>query len=435
MYQYPLKMTIDGLPALAKKLACYQDFVWLDSASSSSAENSISILAFESSKTKSFRLGEGEAFDAFLNEAKEKPCSDSSLRFSGGWIGYIAYEAYSFNKQTPFKATHQKDYPLAVFRYYDKFVYVDHGTGEISFVNKDGDKEWIAASADGLLAMTETNSKTQTPQITHKTPKEKYSHDLSQIKSSLENGDYLELNYTQEFSCPFTKDPIDLYLHLRSISPAPMMAYLGFPEIKVLSASPERFFRIEDQKITTYPIKGTIKRGQGKDDEELKKELIASSKDQAELLMVTDMLRNDLGRVCELGSVQVNEVSKVHTFSHYHHLIAEITGRLKKALNLSDVFSALFPGGSITGAPKVKAIQEIDALENRARGIYTGALGFISNNGVVDFNIPIRTLTCKNNQLEFSTGGGIVVDSDIEKEYEECMIKAAGIFEAINAVG
>jgi len=237
-----------------------------------------------------------------------------------------------------------------------------------------------------------------------------------------------------EFQGEFSGSHINLYHKLRKITQAPMMSYMDFPELKILSASPERFFKIKDHNIHCYPVKGTIKRGDTqKQDETNKIKLLKSDKDQAELLMVTDMLRNDLGRFCQTGSVKVEELVHVHTFSHYHHLISEIEGKLDEDYRFSDVFRGLFPGGSITGAPKIKVMEHIDKLENRARGVYTGAIGYMSNNGIIDFNIPIRTMTIQDEQLSFATGGGIVADSECEAEYDECMVKAAGIVEALNS--
>ena len=159
--------------------------------------------------------------------------------------------------------------------------------------------------------------------------------------------------------------------------------------------------------------------------------LTDSAKDKAELLMVTDMIRNDIGRICKTGSIAVPVIFAAHTFSHYHHLISTVTGELKPDTNFYDVFKAIFPCGSITGAPKIKVIESIDKLENQARGVYTGALGLISNNGYVDFSVPIRTLTIHNNQISFGVGGGIVADSQCDSEYDECLLKAKGLLESL----
>jgi para-aminobenzoate synthetase component 1 len=211
-----------------------------------------------------------------------------------------------------------------------------------------------------------------------------------------------------------------------------MMAFLRHDDEAILSASPECFFRLEDMRLTTFPIKGTVKRGTTPwDDAQNTAALIADAKSRAELLMVTDMLRNDLGRVCRMGTVRVKDLARVETFSHYHHLISEITGELVPGTTFAAVFAALFPGGSITGAPKTKVMEEIARLENRYRGVYTGAIGLIGDHGFVEFNIPIRTLTVRGDKLTFATGGGIVVDSTAAAEYEECLIKAAGILEAL----
>lgn len=419
MLKIPLEKDICDL---ALNLSFYQDFVWLDSADN----EGLSILAFDSDKTVSFVKDSSPSdFLAFLNQKKTL---DSGLPFCGGWIGYICYEAYLFNDFIPLKPNHIKNHPLAGFHHYDTFVFVDGKTGEKNFISfaPNAEKKW----RHFLEIQTFDEKKFHTSAIKAHITKNEYEKAFNRIKKSLHDGDYLELNFTQEFSCDFSGSEIGLYLKLRQIARAPMMCFLRFPEVTILSASPERFFSVHNRKIETFPIKGTHKRGKTKDeDEKFKLDLKKSVKDQAELLMVTDMLRNDLGRICK--NVTVNDLAKVHTFSHYHHLISKISGELLPETKNADIFKALFPGGSITGAPKVKVMEHINQLENRARGVYTGAIGYLSDNGNLDFNIPIRTLTLQNRNLSFATGGGIVVDSNCEAEYEECLIKATGLIEAL----
>lgn len=395
-------------------------------------------MAFASNDCKRFTAeSHPEEFAAFLNEIPQAKTRTRDLNFEGGWIGYIAYEAYRFNDLVPFKPSYTKDYPLAVFRYYDSFIHINHYDGKKYFISLSKDAKTIwddlcqQIRKKRILPIQPGFTVTDLRSLTSR---REYNACFGKVKDSILNGDYFELNYTIEYSGRFSGDPVLLYKSLRKRVPAPMMAYIGFSEIKVLSASPERFFKITDRLISTFPIKGTMKRGATlKEDEQNKLRLIRSSKDKAELLMVTDMLRNDLGRFCQTGSVKVEALAGIHTFSHYHHLIAKISGELRQDSRLSDIFFGLFPGGSITGAPKIRVMEHIDRLENRARGVYTGAIGYISNNGVIDFNIPIRTITIKDGHLSFAVGGGIVADSECEAEFEECLVKAAGILEAIQA--
>lgn len=427
MLKIPFKKDICDL---ALNLSFYQDFVWLDSAGNAG----VSILAFDSNQSVSFTKDSPPSdFWAFLNQKEIFPF-DLDFPFCGGWIGYMCYEAFQFNDLIPLKPHHVKNYPLASFRHYDTFIIVNDKTDEKNFISfaPDSEKKW--QHFESLLERKPGEKKFKTSVVTPHITKKEYEKNFKAVKKSLYDGDYLELNFTQEFSCEFSGSEIGLYLKLRDIAHAPMMGFLKFPEVTVLSASPERFFSVTDHKIETYPIKGTRKRGKTRDeDEKLKQNLEASWKDQAELLMVTDMLRSDLGRICKIGSVTVNDLAKVHTFSHYHHLISKITGELLPEIKNVAVFKALFPGGSITGAPKIKVMEHIKQLENRARGVYTGAIGYLSDNGNMDFNIPIRTITVENQNLSFATGGGIVIDSDCEAEYEECLIKATGLIEALKS--
>lgn len=429
MFSHPIQKDTRDLSLI---LSEYQDFVWLDSADG----NGVSILAFASKDEKIFdHQSSPQDFVDFLDNCARDENNSHPLLFTGGWIGYLSYEAFQFNPLIPFKPKNKKSYPLAVFRYYDTFIYVDHKLNQTHFVSFSQTAKEEFSHFTNLLKKTPSDKKESKPssKLNCQIPYHRYQNDFSKIKDALFNGSYFELNYSMEYQQDYPGSALDLYLRLREITKAPMMAYFDFPEVTILSSSPERFFEMNQNQIKTYPIKGTIGRGLNPvQDEENKAKLMNSAKDQAELLMVTDMLRNDLGRICKLGSVQVKDLARIYTFSHYHHLIAEICGDLLPHFKLSDVFQALFPGGSITGAPKIEVMKHIDQLENRARGIYTGALGYISQNGRVDFNIPIRTLTLEGDQLSFATGSGIVADSVCDKEYQECQIKASGLLDALN---
>lgn len=439
-----LDLPPDSLALALSSLSPTNELAWLDSADG----EGVSILAFDPVETRSFGQKDGTAFLEFL-KGTPSPRPPPKKGEGALWLSYISYEAFQFNPLIPFKPVYQKDYPLAVFKKYDTYVWIDHEKNETRFVSssKNAEKQWgvLSLSTVDRRPLTEGNkasvnsqrSTVNVPQST--TSRTTYDHTIASIKEHLLAGDYYELNYTIEFrgrvdgrstkSCAPT---LDLYLRLRDIARAPMMAFFDWSEIKILSASPERFFRIEGGAIKTHPIKGTIKRGATPDEDEKNKEaLLSSEKDRAELLMVTDMLRNDLGRVCEIGSVKTDPVFGLHTFSHYHHLISDLSGQLKKDRTLADVFCALFPGGSITGAPKIAAMKDIDRLENRARGIYTGAVGYFTESGIVDFNIPIRTIVIEEDLLSFAVGGGIVADSAASAEYEECLVKAGGLFRAL----
>ena len=418
---------------LALALRQLDGFVWLDSAMG----GDFSIMAFWPDKCAVFKnFDDKPSFDELLN-SMGKSALFSNRRFNGGWIGYLSYECYAFSPLVPFKPSHKKEYPLAAFNHYDSFVDLDHKTGALSFVSVAPNAEKKFQDFEAHLAKFQPDQhqeksfeKVRAPTLC--TTPQRYARDLEKIQTSLQNGDYFELNYTVEFSGEFLRDPFALYLRLRNVAPAPFMAYLDFGDLSSLSASPECFFEKHDNTIVTHPIKGTAARGASPSDDEVRKDtLLSSVKDGAELLMVTDMLRNDLGRICQTGSVAVTSLKTLNTFSHYHHLVSKLSGQLNKGVGFLEIFAALFPGGSITGAPKIKAMEHIDALENRARGVYTGAIGFVSDCGNMEFNIPIRTMTVFHNKLEFAVGGGIVADSRLEDEYQECLIKAKGLLAAL----
>ena len=224
-----------------------------------------------------------------------------------------------------------------------------------------------------------------------------------------------------------------MYKTLKKINPAPFASYLNFGDIKVVSASPERFLKKNANYIETRPIKGTRPRGETPDkDKALKKELINSPKDRAENLMIIDLERNDLGRICEYASVRVKEFMACEEYASVFHLVSTVTGKLKNDIDAIDCLINCFPGGSITGAPKIKAMEIIEKLEPVKRSIYTGSIGYIGFNGNMDTSIVIRTFIVKGNTAYFQVGGGIVQDSSPEKEYQETLDKAKALIEALH---
>ncbi len=249
-------------------------------------------------------------------------------------------------------------------------------------------------------------------------------------------GDIYQVNLSQRFSVPLSGNSFDAYLRLRHDNPAPFAAFLRLPEADVLGASPERFLRFDprSRRLQTRPIKGTRPRGRtAAEDAELAAELIASEKDRAENVMIVDLERNDLGRVAETGSVRVSELAALETFPGVFHLTSEVTARLREDRDAVDLLLATFPGGSITGAPKIRAMEIIDELEPTARGVYTGAIGHFGFDGSLDLNIAIRTAVATDGVAHFQAGGGIVADSSPALEYEETLHKASAIGRALAA--
>ncbi|TAK27624.1 MAG: aminodeoxychorismate synthase component I [Chloroflexota bacterium] len=255
---------------------------------------------------------------------------------------------------------------------------------------------------------------------------------VQKVKEYIAAGDAYQVNLTQRFDIPLPCDTWELYCILRKINPAPFAAYLHYPELQVLSASPEQFLKVENRKVETRPIKGTRPRGATSLlDRELAQELKGSTKDRAENVMIVDLLRNDLGRVCEIGSVGVTELFELEQYPTVHHLVSTVIGRLPEETDAVDLLRACFPGGSITGAPKIRAMEIIDELEPTERGVYCGAIGYLGHNGCMNTSIVIRTMVVHDGRVYFQVGGGIVADSDPECEYQETLDKAKALVMAL----
>ena len=256
---------------------------------------------------------------------------------------------------------------------------------------------------------------------------------MSRVLEFIAAGDVFQVNVSQRDMATGRPEPLDLYLRLKAASPAPFAAFLHWDDLAVVSASPELFFEMRGETLVTRPIKGTRPRGRTpQEDERLADELRNSAKDKAELTMIVDLERNDLGRVCEYGSVVVLDPMTVESFAQVHHLVATVMGKIKPGAGPLDVIRAVFPGGSITGAPKIRAMEIIDELELNRRSLYTGAIGYFSRGGLSAFNIAIRTILVEGRRESFQVGGGIVADSDPVAEYEETLVKGRGMRAVLN---
>lgn len=267
------------------------------------------------------------------------------------------------------------------------------------------------------------------------TTRRRFLDGVRRIKEWIAAGDIYQVNLSQAFEASVSGGSLfGLYLSLRDASPSPMGAWLSLDGREVLSSSPETFLKISGRAIETRPIKGTRPRSPDPDEDcRLAYELQASTKEIAELVMITDLLRNDLGQVCAFGSVEVSEMLRLESLAQVHHLVSTVCGTLRPEVDAIDALAACFPGGSITGAPKKRAMEIIAGLEGRPRGIYCGAIGWLGHHGESSFNIAIRTLVRNGDRLIYQVGAGIVADSDPQQEYEETLHKAAGIRLALQA--
>ncbi len=259
---------------------------------------------------------------------------------------------------------------------------------------------------------------------------------VSRALEHIRAGDIFQANVAQRFTAPWRGPALPLYRILRRVNPSPFACFLSWQDLAVVSCSPERLVRVQDGRIGTRPIAGTRPRGATPDDDAMNSlELLLSEKERAEHIMLVDLERNDLGRVCRSGSVSVDELMSLEAYSHVIHIVSDITGMVRRGVDAVDVIRAVFPGGTITGCPKVRCMQILRELEPVPRGLYTGSLGYLGFDGTMDLNIAIRTIIMQGHHLSFHVGAGIVADSDPTREYHETLAKAGALMGALDAVG
>ena len=359
------------------------------------------------------------------------PALACDLPFGGGAIGYFGYDLARRIERLPSRATAGERIPDMAIGIYDWAVVVDHLERKSWLVGQGRDPEtdirWNALVAQFSRAVPEHARLPfrVTSGVESSRTRESYARAFRRIKQYISDGDCYQVNLAQRFAASASGDPWLAYQALRVINPAPFSAYLSTPYAHILSSSPERFLRVDRGAVQTRPIKGTRPRaGHPRLDAELAEALRVSEKDRAENVMIVDLLRNDLSKNCELGSVKVPRLFEVESYATVHHLVSTVTGQLRVGRDAIDLLRGCFPGGSITGAPKLRAMEIIDEVERFRRGVYCGAIGYISFDGGMDTNIAIRTLTLSHGTVRFWAGGGIIADSEVESEYQESFDKA-----------
>ena len=325
-----------------------------------------------------------------------------------------------------------------LFVFYDVLI-IEDKVKKILYITARGETENAESVVKTLKQEIEKCASVKIP-LRHKEQAEFYPNfTKEEYKTAIDNmihyiieGDIYIANMTQQLTVDSKKSPYDVYRYLRTYNPAPFGSFFQCGDFQIISASPERFLKINKNNIETRPIKGTRKRGETEEEDiSLREELRNSSKDRSELLMIVDLERNDLNHICIPGSVKVTEHFAIETYATVFHLVTTIVGRLKENINTHDLLKAVFPGGSITGAPKIRAMEIIDELEHDRRNLYTGSLGYFSFDGNCDFNIIIRTAVYQDHRYYLGVGGGITCESDLEFEYEETLQKAKAILEAL----
>lgn len=431
--------------------------LWLDSSKVEKSLSRFSIFGLQSTKAHTIKYDvdknlvekyfldgrkkenyKENIFD-FLKKNRKKWTYDETLPFDFqlGYIGYLGYELKKVTENV--KNNFSYDFPDAYFKYCDRALVYDHKEEKLYILSMADDKDWVRDIKNILEKNFEENneetSKKDFPKLKFMKDKKTYINDIEKIKDLICQGETYEVCLTNRLDIFDKINGKKYYMNLREKSPGQYSAFLPLDEIKIASSSMERFLKVDKNKIvTTKPIKGTIRRGDNlEEDQKLIDELRNEEKTKSENLMIVDLLRNDLGKFCEIGTVKVPKLMDVETYKTLHQLVTTVSGKIKDDVDIMDVLKKTFPGGSMTGAPKKRTLEIIDQLENYPRGIYSGTIGFISNNSTIDFNIVIRTALIEEDKATIGVGGAIILLSDAEEEFDEIVLKAKGSLLALQA--
>lgn len=444
---------------LYEKLYAYDDrTLWLDSSKVEEGLSRFSIFGLQGKKRghtikydvdkklveKTFvasqekEIFEENIFD-FLKANRPRWDYDETLPFDFQ-LGYIGYFGYELKKDTENVSNkHSYSYPDAYLKYCDRALVYDHLEKKLYLLSYGDDLDWkedIKKILDvDLEIKKEREEKRKFPKLKFVKDKKTYTEDILKIKELICAGETYEVCLTNRLDIFDKIDGKKYYMELRDKSPGQYSAFLPLEELKIASSSMERFLRVDKDKIvSTKPIKGTIKRGESKEeDESLIEELRSEEKTKSENLMIVDLLRNDLGKFCEIGSVEVPKLMDVETYKTLHQLVTTVSGKIKEDVDIIEVLEKTFPGGSMTGAPKKRTLEIIDELETYPRGVYSGTIGYISNNSTMDFNIVIRTALIEEDKATIGVGGAIILLSDEEEEFDEIVLKAKGSLLALQS--
>jgi len=396
-----------------------------------------------------------------LNKYKLKESSEADLPagiFCGGWIGYFSYELARYIEKLPQSTINDLNLPLIRLCFYDKIICYDHLLKEFRLLalQRAGENEKPQHKLDEMQELL-SRAKNITPPVPPSADLEKielssiqcnmqkkyYLEMIKKIKRYIYDGDVYQINFSQRFQCKYTVRPTELFHWQNRLNPSGYSAYIDAGDFSIVSASPEMFITINSGTISTKPIKGTRRRylphpknaiRRRRMNEKNYNELLHSEKEKAELNMIVDLERNDLARICLPGTRKVIQPRTIETYPTVLHAVATVAGKLREEISFCDILKAIFPGGSITGAPKIRSMEIIDETEPTERSVYTGSIGYIGINQNVCLNIAIRTMIIKNDVAFAQTGGGIVADSEPEAEWNETITKARALLAGIKAV-
>jgi para-aminobenzoate synthetase component 1 len=415
-----------------------------------------SYLAAEPKDVFEFRAGQKKPFEKLqyaLDKYKpERDCLNGLPKgtFCGGWIGYFSYELGRYIERLPETTIDDLKMPLIRLCFYDRLICYDH-TKETCWLIALQLPNDIEKPDEKLAGLEQTLAESQKITVTSPRPANLENIDFSQIRCNMNrdhyfkaiekikryiyDGDVYQINFSQRFECDYDAPPIELFHWQNHFNPSPYAAYIDAGGFHIVSASPEMFITIADGVISTKPIKGTRPRiNEASVDAINFNELINSEKEQAELNMIIDLERNDVARICKYGTRKVIQPRTIESYPTVFHAVATVAGQLRKEITFCEILKAMFPGGSITGAPKIRSMEIIDETEPTARGVYTGSIGFLGIDGSACLNIAIRTIIIKANMAFAQTGGGIVADSNAEAEWHETITKARALLAGIKCV-
>ena len=392
--------------------------------------------------------GEKRAAGATLLDALERLALTDGFRrdadlppFCGGAVGYLSYDAARLFEAVPDRHPRESGIPDALFLRFDAVAVFDHARDSLLLVTSSEPDPVVAEERldrlQAALDASPTEAAWRPPEppsedFAPAMPRGEFLRAVSEGKEAILAGDVYQVVLSQRWTAALGCDPLDVYAALRALNPSPYLFYLETREAAILGASPEMLVRCRDGVAETRPIAGTIRRGADPaEDESLAERLRADPKERSEHVMLVDLARNDLGRVCEIGSVHVTRSAEVERYSHVQHLVSEVRGRLASGKRSTDLLASAFPAGTLTGAPKIRAMELIDELERCRRGIYGGAVGYLDRSGNLDMAIAIRTAVVENGICRIQAGAGIVADSVPENEYREAESKAQALFDAV----
>lgn len=403
----------------------------LESVTQNNTDKSYSILfAFPKDEIVLNNLEDFDFLTVLKNNILKEP-KKSNIPFSGGWFVYLSYECAAQIEPVLLNTIPLGDKVKAYAVRIPSAVIIDHSNNQSYIIDEDDNDNRINEILNDISSIQEVNEIDIKVHITEEDPN-KFINMIKKCKNYIVEGDIFQANISRWWQVELDNNITcqHIYKKLRSTNPAPFSALADYKGFQIISSSPERLFNVKGRYIQTRPIAGTHPRGVGDKDKELINRLLHHHKEQAEHIMLVDLERNDLGRVCEFGSVKADEIMFLETYSYVHHIVSNIIGKLKKDCNIKDIIAAIFPGGTITGCPKIRSIEIISELEKTPRYFYTGSLGYISNNGNMDFNILIRSFMKEKNKVMFRTGAGIVFDSVAGRELKETYHKAEGLLKA-----